>query len=249
MMKTEVFLSRTDLNSSVKMLNKDDSRIFAVGSSGFVQGLGYDGSIYEFVKTELPPLPNSAASYIASNIYQTDGGSYLYYSFGVDGIFVAQGDYVQSLIDTNSEVVATTIAKNTSVDQAFLVTLDQDGGLKILNGSKDMSGPYLWNTTPYNGEAIDADQNITLQFSDSYLDYQNISKGDLVFQDTNTSSAVSYNLTIEQDPSLGYIYKIDPDSNLTSGHSYMITIDGNITDMIGNRFNNAEDYNLSFSVN
>ena len=243
------FLSRTDLNSSVKMIIDDDGpqRVLAVGSSGLIQGVGLDGLIFDYVKTELLAMPQDAQISVIPDPYGY-GSSYIYYSFGYSGIFVALGDYVQTYIETNSNVIATTMVSN-DVYQAFLVTLDQDGSLKVLNGVQDAYGPQIAITSPYDGEIINADANITIGFFDTYLDYENISKTELSFMDTNTSTAVAYNLTIVSDAELGYKYNIDPDQNLTTGHSYMIKVSGSITDMIGNQFNNGQDYNLSFSVN
>ncbi len=239
-----VKITHANLNASVKKLtfNEDaygKTSLFAIGSSGKMQGVDFDGGVLSSSKRDLLGNVNDVASFVDSGSFISN----LYFSNGVDGLVVASGAYVNSLVDTGGVVVSSDIVINDLVNNVFLVTLNADGNLRIFNALMDDRNPYLY-TTPVDGGTLSEGGEVRLNITDSYLDASTISSSNFLFVNNSDGSIVPCSLNLI---STGYVLK--PDENLTRGDSYTLRIDGNVLDMLGNGLNAGADQNVSFTVN
>jgi len=238
-------LNRTDLNMSVKKLvfNEDYNgklNLLAIGSSGKMQGLGFDGSLFSNVKLDL--LTNI---YDVKSLVDVDNlASSIYLSGGESGILVTSGDYPNHIVTTGGNVVSTAIVRNSEESLSYLVSLNEDGALKILNAFADVTSPYL-STTPYTEELVSSNGfNFTTTFFDTYLDKTTIAKESFVFFDLNNSVGVPFTLAIFGDE-----YKLTPLSPLSPNTTYSVTISGNVADLLGNQLNGGVDTVVTFKTN
>ena len=238
-------LNRTDLNMSVKKLifNEDYNgklNLLAIGSSGKMQGLGFDGSIFANVKLDLLSNIYDVKSYVdfatlSANIYLSGGGS---------GILVTSGDYPNSIIDTNGDVVSTDIVIDSVKSLTYLVSLNDDGKLQIFNAYSDMNAPYA-STVPYSGQVVSANGfNFVTTFADEHLDKTTISKESFVFSDLNNSVDVPFTFDVSGDE-----YKLIPLTALAPNTNYSVTIGGNVSDLMGNKLNGGTDTVVNFQTN
>jgi hypothetical protein len=238
-------LNRTDLNMSVKKLifNEDYNgklNLLAIGSSGKMQGLGFDGTLFSNVKLDLLSNIYDAKSYIDF----TTLSSSIYLSGGSSGILVTSGDYPSSIISTSGNVVSTDVIVDSANSLTYLVALNDDGGLQIFNAQADMSAPYA-STTPYNGQEVSANGfNFVTTFVDEHLDNTTVSKESFVFYDLNSSVAVPFTFDISGDE-----YKLTPISSLSPDTNYSVTIRKSVKDLMGNELNGGADTVVNFKTN
>ena len=132
---------------------------------------------------------------------------------------------------TSTEVISNAVVENPlDQGQSFLLTLDRAGSLYISNFTADLAAPYISYTYPYQGGTIYSDANVTLEISDSYLDNATINEETFSFYDLNATTSVAF--TLISNYSGDFI--LDPLSSLINGHKYSITVDKNISDLLGN---------------
>lgn len=240
-------ISRVEINGSVKKLALYEDYngpmgLFAISSSGNVQAFGFDGSLFEYVKLDLPGTPSNIRSLLNPQTYS----SQLYYSSLNKGLLIANGDYASDIINTGGSVVASEVVQGFSPPKAFLVTLNQNGSLKLYNAVKDTQSPTL-STIPQNQGTVQATgSNFTLEFYDDYLDLSSISKNKIKFTQTN-AQAVDFNLSITPTE-FSCIIELLPTNTLSYGN-YTVTVDSNISDMLGHKLNNADNnITVNFTV-
>ena len=238
-------LVRTDLNTSVKKLtfNEDYNgklSLLAIGSSGKMQGLGFDGSIFSNVKLDLLSNIYDVKSFVDSyNMI-----SNLYFSGGSSGILVTSGDYPNSIIDTGGSVVSSDIVLNSVNNHSYLVTLNEDGRVQIFNALADTYNPYA-STIPYSGEIVSSNGfSFVTTITDTYLDIATITKDSFVLRDLNNSALVDFTFDIA-----GSEYKLIPVSPLSPDTNYSVTISGNIADMMGHKLNGGAERVVNFQTN
>lgn len=254
------YISRTDLNASIKKLtfNEDYNGkmgLFAIASSGKVLGMGFDGLVYSNVKSDLP----GSISDVSSHVDSINMISNLYYSNYKDGIIKTSGDYPDNLVTTNGSVVSTVYIDpykepidGTSITEGFLIALNEDGKIQILNEAKDSVGPVVGGayTNPLDTATnVNPAIDLEIEIADNYLDSTTVSQSSFVLWDNNTNSSVPfvYSSYYSSFPN-SYVARLNPDNNLTAGGSYTIIVDSNISDMFGLKFNNGADQNISFTV-
>jgi hypothetical protein len=238
--------SISSIDMSVKRLDYQQDYngvmgVYAVGTSGKVQGIGFDGGILQNVKSNLPTSSNDIVSYVDSDSFF----SKVYYANGHSGVVIADGDYISGNIDTAGDTVSVDIARldltrlvdgyEEKVAIYFLITLNEYGKLQLFNAVKSLSTPSFEGYFPTT-------EDISLGINSSYLDEATISEDSFALYDKNTSSAVpfTYNRTYFGE------YQVVPDTELTDGDEYILTIKGTISDMLGYKFNDAQDMNISF---
>jgi len=249
------YQTKVDLNSSIKRFTFNEtydgkSGIFAISSSGKVQGLGFDGAIYSNVKTDLPGTISSVYSHV-----EEFGASNLYYSNFNQGIIKTSGDYIDEIILTGGSVVASAYvdAEGNSVDQTppgYLITLNSDGKLGFYNAVSDLEGPSISLSYEHPTSTI-LDANITLSLSDAYLDESQIVADKFTLYDLNSTTpqnpiSLSFSKALFGSTDLGIT--LDPDDNVTDGHTYSIVITSTFSDKFGNMFNGGNDFNTTFTV-
>ena len=261
------YKSALDFNGSVKKIlvekdpnNTTQPRFFSITSLGKAQAFLSDGTVD--VNTRMSLLDGVTG---ISNYMMLEGGASLFYSFYSDGgktITAALYDSYNStgmpvnkigLIQVSENIISTEVVN--SPINAFLLALSQSGKLSIVNAMREYDGPYLYNS-PYDGETgVAADANVTISFdsfSASYLDTATISANSFTVEDVNTSSGITFTFSsqVNTDPNQGVtiIYTLDPDNNLTSGDTYRLGISKDISSMLGTKFNNGVDQNISFTV-
>jgi len=238
-------LNRTALNMSVKKLifNEDYNgklNLLAIGSSGKMQGLGFDGSLLSNVKLDLLSNIYDVKSYIdfatlSSNIYLSGGGS---------GILVTSGDYPNSIIGTNGNVVSTDIVIDSAKSLTYLVALNDDGRLQIFNAYADVSAPYA-STTPYNGQVVSANGfGFVTKFVEDHLNKTTVTKESFVFSDLNNSVTIPFTFDVSGDE-----YRLIPLSSLSPDTNYSVTISGNVADLMGNQLNGGAATVVNFQTN
>ncbi len=232
-------ITRVDINGSVKKLALYEDYngpigLFAISSSGKVQAFDFDGIVFEYVKLDLPGTPSSIKSFVNFETLS----SQLYYSSLDKGLLITNGDYASDIINTDGNVIASEIVNGFSPPKAFLLTLNQDGSLKLYNATKDTQNPTVSTIPPDNGSMQAMGANFSLEFYDAYLDTSTITKDKINFTNTH-GQAVDFNLSItpgEFNP----VFELIPTTALSYGN-YTITIDANISDMLGNKLNNGEN--------
>lgn len=241
-----VKLGVTDINGSVKKLAyREDYNglmgLYAITASGKVQGLGFDGSIFSNVYMELLNGISSLTSYVDSaNIL-----SQIYYSDSQKGVLIANGgDYPSNIIQTNESIIATTIVKGFTSSTPFLVLLSENGKLSIYNALADNNRPSIYTVPNHTGVINVSEGIISVEISDEYLDTSTITANSFILRDENTSSVINMNL---MNSKIG-TYQFTADGNFTVGHTYSLIIDGNISDMIGNKINGGADHSISFTA-
>ena len=231
--------TRVDINGSVKKLALYEDYngpmgLFAISSSGKVQAFGFDGVLFEYVKLDLPGTPSSIKSFVNFETLS----SQLYYSSLDKGLLIANGDYASDIINTDGSVIASEVVNGFSPPKAFLLTLNQDGSLKLYNATKDTQNPTVSTIPPDNGTIQAMGANFTLEFYDDYLDTSTITKDKIKFTSV-TGQPVDFNLSITPGE-FSPVFELIPTSTLSYGN-YNITIDSNISDMLGNKLNNGEN--------
>jgi hypothetical protein len=246
------FISRTDLNASIKKLtfNEDyngKTSLLAIDSSGVVHGVGFDGAVYSNVITNLPGTPHSVFAYMEPEGY---GSSNLYYSTYENGIVKTSGDYISTIISTNGRVISSTYINayydselSTYITAGFLLALNDDGELGIYNEQSDLNGPEI--SEIMQADTIDA--NMTIYMTDRYFDVDAISSDKFTLYDLNTSSYITTTFSREVQNQFITI-TLDPDQNLTSGNTYRVTVLSTFSDMLMNPFNDGVDYVYDFLV-
>ena len=125
----------------------------------------------------------------------------------------------------------------------FLIALDGDGKINFINASQDTVSPNF--SDPVFPTTLDA--NITIFIDDDYLDYSQIIKENFEFINSDTNVSVGYSLSwVSDNTSVGVVF--NPDDNLTSGATYIITTKASFKDLLGLEFNSGFDQNTSFTA-
>ena len=238
------FLHRTDINGSVKFVVPFESynsvgSLLAINSSGKIQEVDANGSLGN-IQSEIV-----SSAYDVHALHDPSDESFtLLYSLGYKGVYSYKQMYGVSSgptsdnngfsiakFTTSTEVISNAVVENPlDQGQSFLLTLDRAGSLYISNFTADLAAPYISYTYPYQGGTIYSDANVTLEISDSYLDNATINEETFSFYDLNATTSVAF--TLISNYSGDFI--LDPLSSLINGHKYSITVDKNISDLLGN---------------
>ena len=238
------FVYRTDINGSVKFLVPFESynatgSILAINSSGKIQEVDSNGSLGNMqaeivskcydVNTLHDPYDESF-----NIIYSLGNKGVYHYNEGYDAATAPTSDnngFSINKFSTSTEIISNVTVENPlNQGQSFLLTLDRTGFLYISNFITDTDAPYISYTHPYQGGTITTDENISIEIRDNYLDNTTIDKGTFSFYDRNSTTSVAFNLSSDYPGDL----VLDPIVNLIDGHQYTITIDKNVSDMLGN---------------
>ncbi len=231
-------VGRADINGSVKKLAIHEDYngamgLFAICSSGKVQGFGFDGVVSPYVQLDLLNTPVDVTSFVDTQNFF----SQLYYASLNKGLLIANGDYASDIIQTDGTVVSSDVVSGFFPSKSFLITLDQDGTLKLYNAIKDTQNPTLV-TTPSDGGSIQTfDANFTIELSDTYPDLSSINKANFSFQNINNTD-IDFNISISNGAFTSVI-ELTPLTSLSPG-KYTVTIDANISDMLGHKLNNTD---------
>lgn len=235
-------LLKTPLNGSVKKLLSDGLNIFTENSAGIAQIIDFDGSIIPSAKMG---LSGEVEDVLLAN-------NFVYNAQGLNGISVIDNYTYQEtyMINTGGDVVSMSLLNQLP---KFLVTLDSDGVLNIFNANVD-DGNQGFSSSPADGNtSIAVDTNITITINDQYLDTATISKNSFtIIKNDANATLVDFNLSVTA-PS-GFIqtpnptYTLIPDSNLSYDTNYTVVINGNISNMLGNKISSGVDRNISFTT-
>ena len=242
------FISRVDMNGSVKQLfTIPNTKVYAVTSSGIIRGVEYNGTVSPSFRYDIPTTVNDSTIYRKS--FYT-GNPY----FATDKGFIVASDTGVDNIVNSSRVTASVAVVNYAQETSdgvlsgppFLVSLSKSGTLELFNAEFDDVNPVI---SSFESPAAE-DRELNIGFNDVYLDHTTISKEDFELIDNNSSiNPIPFTLTNSSNPYLVDHYLLQPDNNLTDGHTYTLTIKAiKIKDMIGNKFNGGVDYNTSFTA-
>lgn len=244
-------LSRIDVNGSVKKLAlKQDyygsvQGVYSISSSGKIDQYDLNGSrsLYSNVPDLLGSISDVRSYNNSSNMY-----SGLFYSELGKGVYIVNDTNPVGIVDINKTIVSADVVQGYS-SKPFLVTLSQEGQLNIFNAKKDTNNP-TFSSSPYEGTTgVDANTSIKIEFSDDYFDNASISTGSFSIVDNNTSNSVDFNLSAGYNSYSYVVHTLQPSVPLTSQHRYTVTIEGNVSDMIGNKLNDGNSSTFSFTIN
>lgn len=250
-------VSKIDINGSVKQLfTTPYSKIYAVNTSGIINAINYDGSSNDTFRYDIPSHINDASVYMkilagyGKPYYATDKGFIVANDNGIDFI-------VNSIRNTASVSVVHSVdaASTGSTDQyeaLFVVSLGKYGTLELFNEKYDDKNPILDTgyTNPLDGSVdVSPSVDLTIAIDDYYLDVATLSGDKFSLFDTNTSSDVVFSFSTSKiEYSSAYSAILNPLDDLISTHKYIIKINSDISDMLGRKFNNGVDMNISFTV-
>lgn len=238
------FIHRSNINGSVKFVVPFESynstgSLLAINSSGNIQEIDANGSLGN-MKTEV--VNNCYDVHVLHDSYNESFT--ILYSLGNKGVYIYSQTYGVSSAPTSdsngfsiskfttqTEIISNAVVKNPlNQGQSFLLTLDRTGLLYVSNFKSDSDAPYISYTYPYQGGTIYGDENISIEIRDDYLDNTTIDQGTFSLYDLNSTTNIDFNLSSNYPGD----FVLDPIANLTSEHTYTITIDKNISDMLGN---------------
>ena len=251
------FLSKVDMNGSVKQLfTMPNTKVYTVSSSGIINGIEYSGELASSFRYDIPSTVNDSTVY--SKLYSGYGTPY----FATDKGFVVADDtnisyIVNSSVTTASVAIVhsfdiTNVGSTESYDALFLVSLSKYGTLELFNATYDDKVPKLdtENTDPNDGaQNVSASTDLKVAFDDLYLDEATLTKDKFTLFDVDNGSNVLFDFStskVEYSSSTAAV--LNPTEDLIQGHTYRIGIDAEVLDMLGRKFNNGVDQNISFTV-
>lgn len=243
-------LSRVDVNGSVKKLAlKQDNYgsvqgVYSISSSGKIDQYDLNGS------RSISRAPSLLGSVSDVRSYNSSSSMYtgLFYSELGKGVLIVNDTSPEGIVDINKTIVSADVVQGYN-SKPFLVTLSQDGELNIFNAKKDTSNP-TFSSSPYDATTgVDANTSIKIEFSDDYFDNASVSKGSFSIKDENTTQSVDFNLSVGYNSYSYFVHTLQPTTLLTSQHKYTVTIEGNVSDMVGNKLNDGNSSTFSFTIN
>ena len=239
-------LVATDINGSVKKLafsedNYGKTGIYALSSSGKMQGLGFDGTIYSTVHQNFSGSPVDVTSYV------TEMFAYLYYSNLDSGIVVSYGNSSSYKIKPTGTTLCSSMVVSSNMQTPFIVTLSQSGVVEVFNALHDKEGVQLNTTSPQNEETIRGSDSLTVVLGDYYIDTTTIDLNSIKILNSD-NQAIEYTMSYQSENIvMGVELRLTPNQVLQEGE-YTLVISGNISDMFGKKFNNGIDESIVFYV-
>lgn len=237
-------LSSLDMNFSTKKIivqkdyNGGNLYLSLLSASGINKQMNFDGTEYG----SLVDLTKSANDMLGYTFQST---SYAYCAVGSDGISISNASSVKQLISTSGNAVSLDFVKGNynGITLSFFVTLNNDGLLQVFNANYDDKGPAFYGSSVGNKTNVAVNSTIALYISDDYLDVATMTPSNFSIKDINTSSEVNFTIFSGLDN-----LSLKPTNNLIHDHNYSIKISPNISDMLGNKFNNGVEKIINFQT-
>jgi len=229
------FIKYLDVNASIKKVlaepqsETSNKEVYALSSSGNGYSI-QDGNMTEY-GFFLPGSVNSV------QVAPLDYSSVIYVSMLEKGLLAHNPYYeMDYYIDTfginvSADRVNASWSRYNSI--GFTVALNSDGLLNVFNGVADRYPPYVYNyNLEYDGVAYD--QNISIYFSDDYLDSTTITKEQFTFKDETKQEYVEFSFSVGHDENDNFYAAIDPNKDLIVDNNYSLTVQTGVADMMGN---------------
>jgi len=248
------FLSKVDMNGSVKQLfTMPNTKVYTVSSAGIINGVEYNGTLANSFRYDIPSAVND------STVYSKPFSSYGTPYFATDrGFVIANDTNITHIVNSSVATASISIVNSFDIENVeaynalFLVSLSKYGTLELFNAKYDDKAPKLdsENTYPNDGDQdVSASIDLKVAFDDLYLDESTLTKDKFTLFDVNSSSYVLFDFSTAQGESTSSTTAVlNPNEDLTQGHTYKIEIEANVLDMFGRKFNSGVDENISFTV-